>query len=99
MKKMSNKKEVFKAEKIGLFTLIDGIQAIISTNGVWKQVPVYEREGLMYAAITKVGYVSMSRSKRTSSPRISWKAIVATTNCEFSYSFGRMDWMEIEDAK
>ncbi len=41
----------------------------------------------------------LSLIQALSSPRISWKAIVATTNCEFSYSFGRMDWMEIEDAK
>ena len=42
---MSNKKEVFKAESIGLFALIEGIQAIISANGTYKQVPVYELNG------------------------------------------------------
>ena len=89
---------VFKAESTGLFALIEGMQAIISANGTYKQVPVYERNGQMYAAITRIGYVSMYKNQRTSSPKVSWRSIVATTNKDFSYTFGRMDWMEVCDA-
>ncbi len=96
---MQNKNEVFKAESTGLFALIDGIQAVITSNGTFKQVPVYERDGVMYAAITRTGYVSMRRAKTTSNPRVSWKSIIATTNSDFSYTFGKFDWMEICDAK
>ena len=43
---------------MGLFTKCDGDQAVLINNGVYKQVDVYERDGLLYAAIAG-GYVRL----------------------------------------
>ena len=79
----------------GLFSIVDDVLVIINSNGLYKQVSVYSRDGQLYASLTKNGFVAMYEGHRTSKPSVSWKEVVSTSNEEFKFSFGVMGWMEI----
>jgi hypothetical protein len=70
---------------MSLFSVIDDAQAIIrSKAGVYKQVKLYERDNVIYAA-TGGGYVRLLRDNRTSNPNIKWEHI---DNAQYSPTLG-----------
>lgn len=54
---------------MGLFTQSEGDVAIISANGVFKQVPIYTRDGLLYAAHAG-GFIRLKEDGSTSQPKV-----------------------------
>lgn len=52
-----------------LFHVVEGAQAIIAMGGVFKQVQVYSREGLLYVA-TSGGYIRVNSDGSTSKPKM-----------------------------
>lgn len=65
------------------FKLIEGEYAIISQGGVYKQVPVAERDGLLYA-VAAGGYVSLRADASTSKNKLrlielSWEGALHVT--------------------
>lgn len=52
---------------MGLFVQSDGDSAVIVAKGVYKQVPIFTRDGLLYAAYGG-GYVRLKEDGSTSQP-------------------------------
>ncbi len=59
---------------MSLFTRIDEAQAIIKQRGVYKQVPLYHRDGAVSAG-TKGGFVRLMRSGGSSHPDLLWDEV------------------------
>lgn len=57
-----------------LFTVIEGAQAILIQKGVWRQVPLYERAGRIFAKWGQ-GYISLRKDGVTTGPSVRWEAI------------------------
>lgn len=53
---------------MGLFKQLEGNSAVLSIGGVYKQVPVYERDGLLYAALSG-GFIRLKMDGSTSHPK------------------------------
>lgn len=85
-----------KVERIKGFSIVEGVQIIILVRGIYRQVDVFEKDLHLYAKHSG-GYISLTRDGITSVPAIAWKEFVATTNNGFSYSIGRMSWLEIKE--
>lgn len=54
---------------MGLFAQSEGDTAIIVINGVYKQVPIYVRDGLLYAQHSG-GYIRLNMDGSTSQPKV-----------------------------
>lgn len=54
---------------MGLFIQSEGDVAIVVSNGVYKQVPVYLKDGLLYAGISG-GFVRLKEDGSTSQPKM-----------------------------
>lgn len=57
-----------------LFHRIEEAQAIIRRKGVYKQVPLYHRNGKIYAGYGG-GFIQMLRSNNTTHPDTSWEEV------------------------
>jgi len=53
---------------MSLFKLKDGDQAIISSNGVQKQVNLYERNGYLFAGLSNNSFIMLKSDGSTSKP-------------------------------
>ncbi len=53
------------------FTQIPEAQAILRQSGVYRQVDLYARDGLVYAKYG-AGYVRLAQGGSTSHPKINW---------------------------
>jgi hypothetical protein len=54
---------------MGLFKQSEGDVAVVVLNGVYKQVPVFIRDGLLYAAVSG-GFVRLKEDGSTSQPKL-----------------------------
>lgn len=52
------------------FKLIEGEYAIISQSGVYRQVPLAERDGFLFAAISSSSYVQLRTDASTSKDKV-----------------------------
>lgn len=53
------------------FTIIPEAQGILHSGGVYRQVPLYQRAGRVYARYG-AGYVRLSQGGATSAPKVRW---------------------------
>lgn len=79
------------------FKLIEGEYAIVSMSGTFKQVPLAERNGLLYAAVGG-GYVQLRHDGSTSKDKLrldemSWEGTLAMNR------FGKLCRPEVDGAK
>jgi hypothetical protein len=68
-----------------LFHCIDGHNAILRKNGVYRQTKLYKRGDYIYAGYSG-GFVGLCRSGGTSSPDVSWDTVTIT----YDFRDGRM---------
>ena len=54
-----------------LFHIIDDVQVILHSRGVYRQVPVYRRGADLFAK-HGAGFVKLMSSKGTTAPNVSW---------------------------
>lgn len=59
----------------GLFHQIDDAHVVVYARGVYKQVKLYQRDGLLYAGHGS-GFIALFVNGNTSLPNASWKNIV-----------------------
>lgn len=59
---------------MNFITAIDEGQAIIHSRGIYRQVPLYQRDGKIYAKHGG-GFVRLSQGGATSAPNIRWAEI------------------------
>lgn len=71
---------------MNFITAIPEGQAIINSRGVYRQVPIYERGGKIYAKYG-AGFVRLSQGGATSSPSVRW-AELDTPNGRYSEKSG-----------
>lgn len=57
-----------------LFHRIEEAQAVIRRKGIYRQVPLYHRNGKIYAAY-QGGYIQLLRSSSTTHPDTSWEEV------------------------
>jgi hypothetical protein len=55
------------------FHVIDDIQIVLRSRGVYRQSKVYQRHGRLYAGLGS-GFVVLLQSGGTSCPNVSWEA-------------------------
>lgn len=71
---------------MNFITAIDEGQAIVHSRGVYRQVPLYQRDGKIYAKHGG-GYVRLAQGGSTSAPNVRW-AEIDTPHGEWSEKSG-----------
>lgn len=56
------------------FTLVENSFVITLSNGVWRQVDLYERNRMLFAKHGG-GYIALNNDGATSAPKVKWKEI------------------------
>lgn len=83
---------------MSLFKEIEGDCAIVRISGVYKQLPLFTRNGYLYAAIGSNGYVRLKSDGTTSKPNMSLEHL--ETELELYHdSFSRLGTKRIPNAK
>jgi hypothetical protein len=57
-----------------LFSIVEGGKVIISDRGIYRQVDLYERGGMLFAGY-KDGFIRLLGRENTTVPTIRWDAI------------------------
>lgn len=68
------------------FIEVESCFALTMSGGVFRQVPIYERENIIYAKAGS-GFIRLHENKRTSHPKTTWVEIdgVRTKTGKFGY--------------
>lgn len=83
---------------MGLFSIIEGDTAIVRNAGVFKQVPIYARDGYLYAGISSNAFVRLYCDGSTSKANLRLDHL-DTTQQLYRDSFGRLGTKRITGAE
>ena len=72
---------------MSLFTVLEGATAVLKSKGVYRQVPVYTRRGLLFAR-WGAGFISLRADGATSLPDVRVDYLECFERLESSYLFG-----------
>lgn len=82
---------------MSLFKELEGDVAIVASGGVYKQVPIFTRNGYLFAAVSG-GYVRLKADGTTSKDKLRLEHLETEVHLHKD-KFGRLGTREIADAK
>lgn len=85
-----------RVEQSSTFEKVDGLQVIVEASGVYRQVDVYKKSGVLYASQGS-GFVTLKQNNSTSKLSMRWIDFVLTDDVVFTYKMSPVGFIEVAD--